>query len=243
MVPIDVDADGIVVEQLARTKARLLYVTPSHQFPTGATLTLQRRRDLLRWARDTGAYIIEDDYDSDYRYDSPPLMSLAGLDRSDSVIYLGTVSKSLGPGLRIGYLVAPPALAETAVRIKTMQTLGNQYLEQKIVSGFLLSGTYQRHLRRIRKLYLETRDAMLGRLAEHFGPLDIRGKDSGMHLMWTLPCELDDASAISKRVRQYGVQVHTIESAGAKDFGSPYRDRSLIFGYSSLTAGRGQNGN
>jgi GntR family transcriptional regulator/MocR family aminotransferase len=234
-IPVDVDADGLIVENLKKDDAKLLYVTPSHQFPTGATLSLERRHALLNWANETGAYIIEDDYDSDYRYDSPPLVSLAGADRSNSVIYLGTVSKSLGPGFRIGYLVMPPALADSAARIKILMTMGHQYIEQKIVNDFFVTGAYQRHLRRIRKHYLNTRDALLDRLNHHFGDLSIRGQDSGMHLMWMMPENFPKSAVVSKSTRRLGAQIHTVESAGAMDFGSKYRNRGLIFGYSSLS--------
>ena len=234
LLPIDVDNEGIIVDQLYNCNAKLLYLTPSHQFPIGATLAQTRRHDVLNWALAKGAYIVEDDYDSDYRYDSPPLTSLAGSDRSDSVIYLGTLSKSLGPGFRVGYLIVPQTLVDSATSIKTMSTLGNQYIEQKIISDFFSTGAYHRHLRRIRKYYLDTRDALLAQLEKRFGDITVIGKDSGMHLAWIMPDRFPASARVSEKVRQFNVSIHTVESAGAIDYGSIYRDNTLIFGYSSL---------
>src|SRR5262249_20812650 len=117
MIPVAVDRDGILVDRLPERAVSFVYVTPSHQFPTGATLPAARRVELLEWASRVGAYVVEDDYDSDFRFDGPPLTALAGIDNSASVLYLGTFSKSIGAGLRIGYLVVPVELAETATAV------------------------------------------------------------------------------------------------------------------------------
>ena len=140
LCPIPVDDNGLVVDKLPRERPGVLFVTPSHQYPTGATLSLQRRLYLLRWAEETNSVIIEDDYDSDFRYDGPPLTALAGLDRSNCVLYLGTFSKSLGAGLRLGYAVVPAELAKSARVVKSQMNSGQAWLEQAVLAEFLTSG-------------------------------------------------------------------------------------------------------
>jgi GntR family transcriptional regulator/MocR family aminotransferase len=234
MVPVDVDEHGMDVSRLPGAKTALAYVTPSHQFPTGATLPLERRLKLIEWAHNTGAYLIEDDYDSDYRYAGPPLVALAGLDTSGSVIYVGTFSKSIGAGLRTGYMVVPRHLVETARDIKTLTSYGHPWIEQVALADFLRGG-FQRHLRRIRRSYAEVRDVLISELVRAFGPQEIWGTENGMHIMWRLPAGLPPPNAFVERIRSYGVGVHTLASGGARDFGSRYADSTLLLGYSSLT--------
>ena len=185
--PVPVDENGLVVDWLPRERPGVLLVTPSHQYPTGATLSLQRRLYLLRWAQDTNSFIIEDDYDSDFRYDGPPLTPLAGLDGSKRVLYLGTFSKSLGAGLRLGYAVVPEHLAKSARVVKSQMSSGQAWLDQAVVAEFLKSGLFDRHLRRIRQLYKSRRDCLRDSLERHFGKVDIYGADGGLHVVWRLP--------------------------------------------------------
>lgn len=234
LVPIGIDENGIDVTALRSTSASLAYVTPSHQFPTGVTLPLERRLKLIEWARTSGAYLIEDDYDSDYRYSGPPLIALAGLDTSGSVFYLGTFSKSIGAGLRTGYMVVPQSLVETARAVKTLSNYGNAWIEQVALADFLRGG-FQRHLRRIRRLYAESRDVLISELQRVFGPQDIWGAENGMHVMWRLPARFPDAETFVAQVRMHGVELHTLLSGGARDFGSPFVRNGVLLGYSSLT--------
>ena len=183
MIPIDVDEHGLDVAQLERFSGSLVYVTPSHQFPTGYTMALERRLRLLDWAYRTGSYVIEDDYDSDFRYDGPPLTALAGLDRRERVLYVGTFSKSIGAGMRLGYIVLPEHLIEQARIVKSLLDNGNPWLEQAVLAEFLHGGEFLRHLRRIRSFYLSARDALLESLREHFGETKISGAEGGMHVM------------------------------------------------------------
>ena len=238
LAPIKVDQGGIDAAALSGIRASIVYLTPSHQFPTGGTLDLYRRHKVIEWARSTGAYIVEDDYDSDYRYDSPPLVSMAGADDSDSVIYIGTVSKSLGPGFRIGYLVVPSAMSDAACRVKATMSLGSNFLEQDIVEQFFHTGEYDRQLRRIRKLYIATRDTIVERLAAQFSnlSLEIWGVDAGMHFMWLLPPGFPEAKLVTASALRHKVRAHTIESAGAVNFDdSELAPRAMILGYSSMT--------
>lgn len=175
--PHPVDRDGIDVSKLPEFPGAVAYVTPSHQYPMGATLSLPRRIKLLSWAAETGAYVIEDDYDSDFRFTGSPLTALKGLDRRDRVLYLGTFSKCMGPGLRLGYLVVPAPLKEAAKRLKALMNNGQGWLEQAAMADFMGSGDFQRHLRRVRLVYLEKRDALISTLKLHFGAGQLSGID------------------------------------------------------------------
>ena len=160
ILPISVDSSGLMVEQLQSIEnlvVKLVYTTPSHQFPTGAILSLPRRLELLAWARQRGAVIVEDDYDSEYRYGEKPIPAMQGLDQNDSVIYIGTFSKVLFPALRIGYLVVPPGLAKIFAQAKRLVDRHSPLLEQCVLADFINEGHLERHLRRMRTLYSQRR--------------------------------------------------------------------------------------
>ncbi len=234
--PIQVDENGLDVAQLENFAGNLIYVTPSHQFPTGYTLSLDRRLRLLDWAYRTGSYIIEDDYDSDFRYDGPPLVALAGLDRKDQVIYLGTFSKSIGAGIRIGYLVVPHHLAEQARIVKALLDNCAPWLEQAVIADFLKEGAFLRHLRRIRRSYMSARDALIEEISEHFPGSTLSGVECGMHMMWKIPDSLPTPEELQRRALTCGVGLYPLFSAAAFEYGnaSRFRDRSIILGYAAL---------
>jgi GntR family transcriptional regulator/MocR family aminotransferase len=203
---IPVDTDGIrvdVLEREART-ARLVYVTPSHQFPLGVVLSAERRRALLRWAEAAGAIIVEDDYDSAYRYEGRPIPALYGMERSGRVVYVGTFSKTMFPGLRIGYVVVPRALREVALAAKAFSDRQSPILEQRALAAFLADGGFERHLRRMRVLYSARRGALLSALQSYIGPnLEIIGDRAGMHIVVRLHGGTD--SGFVERARSVGV--------------------------------------
>src|SRR5579864_1803923 len=174
--PARIDGDGVVIGDLGR-RARAVYVTPSHQFPTGVSMSLARRLELIEWARSRRAAIIEDDYDSEYRYRGAPLPSLQGLAQGVPVIYIGTFSKVMFPGLRIGYVVAPPQLAARFVRAKWLADRQTAVLEQSALADFLREGHLDRHIRRMRRLYGLRREALLESLQRHFGDRAAAGGD------------------------------------------------------------------
>jgi GntR family transcriptional regulator/MocR family aminotransferase len=190
---------------------------------------------LLSWAERNGAYIIEDDYDSDFRYDGPPLAALAGLNHNTSVIYLGTFSKSVGSGLRTGYAIVPRQLIEPMRRVKGLANCGHPWIEQVVLADFINRGGFGRHLRRIRQAYGQTRSALLKAMNEHFGPVEISGAAGGMHIMWTLPSNYPTASEVLAIAAAEGVGVYTIERAGAHEIGPTRYPRSLVLGYALLT--------
>ena len=190
-VPVPVDADGIDVAALDGTGARAVLVTPAHQFPTGVVLSARRRTALLDWARRVGGLIIEDDYDAEFRYDREPVGCLQGR-APDLVALVGTVSKALAPGLRLGWLGAPPGRAADLHRAKSAADHGGPVLEQLAFAGLLSDGGYDHHLRTVRRLYRARRDAALVAIAEHLPGAAVTGVAAGMHLVVTLPSTVDD---------------------------------------------------
>ncbi|PWB42100.1 MAG: transcriptional regulator [Rhodocyclales bacterium] len=235
LMPVCVDESGLCVEDLPEEGAALLYVTPSHQYPMGFTLSLERRLRLLDWAWRTGTYIVEDDYDSDFRYRGSPIPALMGLDSHGCVIYLGTFSKSIGAGLRIGYLVVPKHLAGPARTAKALLDNGHPWLEQAVLAEFLAGGGYDNHLRRIRQSYAERRDCLADCLKRHFGEVVISGAECGMHIAWHLGEELPRAAELQAMAAEHGVGVYTLQSGAACDFGGcAYSERAIMLGFSSL---------
>jgi GntR family transcriptional regulator/MocR family aminotransferase len=238
LLPAPVDESGIIVDRLnskaflkLKGRLKLIYVTPSHQFPTGATLTLSRRLELLAWAEKMGALIIEDDYDSEFRYGSRPIPALQGLAGSDSVIYAGTFSKVLFPGLRIGYLVAPASLVRIFARAKWLADRQTPIIEQRALTDFINEGHLERHLRRMRALYDRRRQALVQALQNHFGDrVTIMGANAGMHLMIKLSAKLHD-DEIERRARLAGVG---LVSARLYYLGKNRGDE-FVLGYSGLS--------
>ncbi|MET0314362.1 MAG: PLP-dependent aminotransferase family protein [Hansschlegelia sp.] len=232
--PIPVDQDGVQTDRLPTARRSLLYVTPSHQFPTGVTMTLARRLALLRWAEETDSFIVEDDYDSDFRYDGPPLTALAGLDRGRRVFYAGTFSKSVGAGLRIGFAATPRLMWDEARLLKARMSNGQSWLEQAALAAFINEGHFDRHIRRLRQVYKARRDALVAALNEHFDRPAISGAESGLHLAWRLPPESPSAREVQAMARDAGVGVYALSSGAAFDFDGEGPDDTLMLGYSSL---------
>ncbi len=190
IVPVPVDADGLNVAagmKLCR-KARAAFVTPSHQFPLGVSMSASRRLQLLDWAQTTGSWIIEDDYDSEYRYESSPIASLQGLDANGRVIYVGTFSKVLFPGLRLGYLAIPSDLVESFIAVRRAMDIGPPNFYQDVVADFISEGHFARHIRRTRMLYHERRSVLVESLRKELGStVEVVGGATGMHLTVMLP--------------------------------------------------------
>jgi len=190
MVPVPADGEGMDV--MAGVKrcptARAAFVAPSHQFPLGTTMSASRRVQLLQWAERAGAWIVEDEYDSEYRYGSMPIAALQGLDHNARVIYVGTFSKTLFPALRMGYMVIPRDLVDKFAAIRHAMDLGTPHLYQAVVANFIEEGHYARHIRRMRLLYGERREALLESIRKEFGgKLEVLGAETGMYLAVKLP--------------------------------------------------------
>ena len=222
LVPVPVDGEGLDVAagvQLC-ADARVAYVTPSHQYPLGATMSAARRLQLIEWAHRSGAWIVEDDYDSEYRYESMPVASMQGLDPGSRVIYIGTFSKVLFPSLRLGYMVIPPALVGRFLAVRQANDLCPSHLYQAALTDFISGGHFTRHVRKTRQLYAERRDALAQALRKEFGPeldrseMEILGAEAGMHLVITLPPGLSDQK-ISARAGQEGLWLWPLSAAYA----------------------------
>ena len=237
LVPVPVDRDGICVDALQGVAGTLVYTTPSHQFPSGAVLTLERRQALLAWAQSANAYIVEDDYDSEIIYDRPPIAALAALDQHQRVIYVGSFSKAIGAGLRLGFLALPAELVAAAIAVKSMTTYGQSWLEQSALASLMREGSFRTHLRRIRTLYRLRRDTLIAALRRSFGPdVQIAGEDSGLHLVWTLPRHFPTADQLAVRAQKLGVGLYTPMRAGAVEMGvGAGPERRLLMGYGALT--------
>ncbi len=210
LLPVPVDAEGLQTGRLAGIgPARLAYVTPSHQFPLGGVLPAARRQALLAWAEACGAAIVEDDYDGEYRFDARPVEALVSLDRSGRVIHVGTVSKTLSPQLRLGYLVVPPGLSEAFAEAKRLADRQSPGLEQAALAEFLAEGGYERHLRQVRRRNAGRRAALLAALAESFGgAVRVEGAAAGLHLVaWfdRLPAAAEAGMAAAARAVGIGI--------------------------------------
>ncbi|MCA9985635.1 MAG: PLP-dependent aminotransferase family protein, partial [Anaerolineales bacterium] len=192
--------------------ARLAYVTPSHQHPLGVTMSLARRQQLLVWAEQQDAWIIEDDYDSEFRYDGPPITALQGLDRAQRVVYCGTFSKVMFPELRLGYVVLPPELMAAYTGVKMPLSLYSPMLMQAAVAEFMLTGHFVRHVRRMRDEYRARRDALAAALQQHLaGAVTVGEARGGMHLVAYLAPELDEAMVL-KAAREVGMALMPLSS-------------------------------
>ncbi len=190
VIPVPVDGEGMDVAAGIKLcpKARAAYVAPSHQYPLGSTMSASRRLQLLDWAQRLGSWVIEDDYDSEYRYGSMPIASLQGLDSNARVVYIGTFSKVLFPSLRIGYVVIPPDLVDRFTLVRRALDLTSPHLYQAVLTDFIKEGHFARHIRKLRLVYGERRTALVNSIQNEFGDsLEVHGSEAGMHLAITLP--------------------------------------------------------
>lgn len=228
---ISVDASGVLTSKLAELpeSVRLIYLTPSHQYPLGCTLSLQRRLEILQWAAKHGVLLVEDDYDSEFRYGERPIPSLQGLDRSSRVVYIGTFSKTIFPSLRIGYIVAPPSLAPLYVQMQ--QALYGQipYLDQMVLAKFLSEGHFERHVRRMRTIYESRRIIAKQEFAKVHRKSEIVGDNAGMAFVLRLP-ELD-LNTLQKKMSLAGIQMRSTEEFYISE---KMKGAELIIGYGGL---------
>ena len=236
IIPVPVDNEGMNVAAGIKRhyKARAAFVTPSHQYPLGSTMSAARRLQLLNWAQSSGAWIVEDDYDSEYRFESRPIASLQGLDANARVIYIGTFSKVLLPSLRIGYIVIPTDLVERFISVRITMDIFPPYLYQEVLTDFMSMGHFGRHLRAMRNLYSERRTKLVKSLESEFGnTLEVHGTVAGMHLTVTLPKGIRDR-AISEKAAKDGLWVWPLSPS----YFGPKSRQGLILGFGSTPADR-----
>jgi GntR family transcriptional regulator/MocR family aminotransferase len=224
---IPVDAEGIRVDELARSGADAVILTPAHQFPTGVVLSPDRRTALLAWLREADAIAIEDDYDAEYRYDRAAVGALQGL-APERVVYAGSVSKTLAPALRLGWLVLPPAMLEGVTFEKHLADMGSSRVDQHAFAGFLARGELDRHLRRMRIRYRRRRDALVAALATELPDATVEGIAAGLHATVRLP-ETDDEDRIVAEAAARRVALGTVSEYRV----APGHRPQLLLGYAT----------
>ena len=236
LVPVPVDAEGLSVEagRQRAADAQMVVVTPSHQYPLGITMSLTRRLELLAWARDHGVWVVEDDYDSEFRYDGRPLAALQGLDEAGRVLYLGTFTKTLFPTLRVGYLVVPPGLVEPLTRARAAIEDQPAAAVQPALAAFIEDGHFAAHVRRMRKLYATRQEVLLDAAkADLAGLIRLTPDNAGMHLVGALEpdlaARLDDRAAAA-RIAEAGLTVPALSSY----YLETVRREGLLFGYAGV---------
>ncbi|WP_405869184.1 PLP-dependent aminotransferase family protein [Streptomyces sp. NBC_00005] len=229
-VPVPVDEAGVDVRALDATGARAVIVTPAHQWPTGVVLAPARRHELIEWAERRDAYVIEDDYDAEFRYDREPVGALQGL-AADRVISIGTVSKSLAPALRLGWLLCPPALTEPLTDLKRIADRGSPALDQLALARLIESGRYDRHLRRMRTTYSARRTALVSSLAQHAPAVRLSGLAAGFHAVAHLPSGVEERAVVAE-ARDRGVGLYGMSACRSSGAASPDR---LVLGFGDVT--------
>jgi GntR family transcriptional regulator / MocR family aminotransferase len=240
LLPLRVDREGICVEELSRRnpKAKLIYVTPSHQFPLGVVLSLGKRLQLLDWATHHDAWILEDDFDSEYRYDTKPIPALQGLDQGGRVIYIGTFSKVLFPSLRLGYLIVPEDLVDAFVAARWISDRASPLVEQSALADFITGGHLASHIRRMRSLYMERRAVITTLIREEMSDiLETKDAEAGMHTVGWLPPGIDDAN-ISAEAARAGINTLAVSSFSLR----PLSRGGLLLGYAGFSPARIQKG-
>jgi GntR family transcriptional regulator/MocR family aminotransferase len=232
IIPVPVDEDGLNLEAgyEQSKKPKLIYVTPSHQYPLGVTMSLARRLSLIEAARATGAWIIEDDYDSEYRYCGHPLASLQGLDQGGRVLYVGTFSKTIFPTLKLGCLVVPPDLVDVFTSGRILSGAQSPLINQAILAQFIAEGHFARHVRRMRTLYEERQQILVEAVKRNLsGLVEMKADDAGMHLVGWLPDDIDDGEA-AQIAAQQNIRFQSISDSSI----NKYPRNGLVFGYAAF---------
>lgn len=229
-VPVPVDEGGIDVGMLAASGVRAVVLTPAHQWPTGVVLAPERRHALIAWAAANDGFVIEDDYDAEFRYDRDPVGALQGL-ASDRVFALGTVSKSLAPALRLGWILCPEAFADSIAEAKRLADRGSPVLDQLAIAGLMESGRYDRHLRRMRAVYSKRRQILVDALSSHAPDVGLTGLAAGFHAVVHLPASADEqaiiGAALARRIGLYGMSSYRANRAATPP--------QLVLGFGNLT--------
>lgn len=232
IIPVGQDSQGICIEDLEKNGADTVYVMPSHQFPMGMVMPLKRRMELLKWAQDQEKrYIIEDDYDSEFRYKGQPIPALAGFDQKGCVIYLGTFSKSLAPSVRVSYMVLPPVLMKAYLSLGHLFSVTVSRTDQKILELFLREGYYERHLNRMRAVYKNKHDLMVRYLKEMSHICTFSGENAGVHLVVRFCNGLTEKEGI-RRAKEAGIKVYGVSEYRIRQVEK--EENKVLLGYATM---------
>jgi GntR family transcriptional regulator/MocR family aminotransferase len=232
VVDIPLDDDGLRVDVLRRSGAEVVTCTPAHQFPIGMTMSPERRSAVLDWVDETRGWIVEDDYDGEYRFGGKPVASLQGLDTDGRVIYAGTFSKVMFPALRLGYLILPKDLVPAFCAVRDALDTCPASLPQRALTDFIREGHFARHIRRMRVLYALRREALVDAIENHLpGRLQVVGAEAGMQLTCLLPDDVDDV-ALSHRAGEAGVSIRPLSLC----YRGTEQRRGVILGYGGVDA-------
>jgi len=240
IAPVPVDQSGIVVGHLPQSGASVAFVTPGRQYPMGVMLSASRREALLDWANHTDSHIVEVDFDTEIRYQGSPPLPLKSLDTDGRVVHVGSFAASIGPGLRVGYMVLPSHLVNPAVHAASLldhgfPCTGVPWLEQAVLNDFIETGAFEKHLRKIRRTYMARRDCLIAALQKHVGSVQTNPVHCGTHLVWELPPDFPSAVKLQTRMLKQQVGVYTLRDRNIGD--ADYLencDRYLLLGFASL---------
>ena len=232
-VPVPVDDQGLNVDRLRESGARAVLLTPAHQCPTGVALGPSRRRDLIAWADQVDGVIVEDDYDAEFRYDRQPVGSLQGLN-SARVIALGSVSKTLAPAIRLGWVLAPPQFLHGIVKEKHLSSRGAPGLDQEALALLMETGRFDRHLRRVREIYRARRDVLADEVGHAFGPGRLQGLAAGCHAMLLLPTGSSER-AVAQAAASRGVRVNPLGHYRFQTEDAEPPPPALVLGFGNVT--------
>jgi GntR family transcriptional regulator/MocR family aminotransferase len=232
VIGVPVDSEGLVVEALP-AEARVVYVTPSHQFPLGVAMSLSRRRALLAWAERNNAVVVEDDYDSEFRFGGRPLEPLQTLDSTGRVVYVGSFSKTLLPNLRLGFMVVPPSLQEAAHKAKHVTDWHTATIAQSALARFIDEGAFARHIRRVSRTYGERHEVLTAGIKRNFGDcLDLIPSSTGLHIAaYARRASVDQIEAIASRALDLGVAIQSFALDGKPRAG-------IMLGYGAIEIAR-----
>jgi GntR family transcriptional regulator / MocR family aminotransferase len=240
IAPVPIDQSGIVVKHLPQSRGGVAFVTPARQYPMGVMLSASRREALLDWANQTDSHIVEVDFDTEIRYQGSPPPPLKSLDAHGRVVYVGSFAASIGPGLRVGYMVLPPHLVNPAVHAASLldhgfPCTGVPWLEQAVLNDFIETGAFEKHLRKIRRIYMARRDCLVAALQKHVGSVTINPVHCGTHLVWELPPDFPSAVKLQTLMLKQKIGVYTLrdQNIGDADY-LENCDRYLLLGFAAL---------
>jgi GntR family transcriptional regulator/MocR family aminotransferase len=231
-IPIRVDEDGLMVDELEKTNANVVYITPSHQFPTGAVLSATRRTHLLNWAaKGENRYIIEDDYDSEFRYIGKPIPALQGLDQNNKVIYMSTFSKSLMPSLRVAYFILPTTLLQKYKETFSFYSATVPRFDQHILANFMRDGYFAKHLNRMRKIYRKKHEKLTQIFETHYPDVIITGDQAGMHILISVPLTKSE-DQLKQIAEKNNIVIYPVSDYLLKPI--EYQYPTFLFGFGSI---------